>query len=383
MANKYHISPTTGNPNLCRAEQRACPLGGDAPHYASKEEARAAFEAAHGGEGLRPLTKQDRLAALHQVRQTWEEYPTSPTLATLEQASAYARKHKKLVAAAYFSEDPAYSLKLEQDYDGTGSDWALIGVRRYLVAMPDGDFVHVTHRTSMDVQLDNGWEFYPMADGHATYLVNASAALSDFTDEQNSSAEQEYLELDESIFEEPRILTFHSSARGWSKWDEASVAETCRAGLRRFPNVYSTARVSRLRNSSHRFSKSSLIAQASSEDPRVRRAATARPELPGELHEKLVEDDDLRVRSVLASRSDLKQGTVKKLLEQKEGAYDQAPAPRLTVLRNPVVSSTTMARVARSGDLEDLRALAQNRALSAEARRIIEERTKGLGLRLF
>lgn len=47
MTVKYHISPTTGNPNRCYAEKRPCPLGGEAEHYGSKEDARAAYEAQH------------------------------------------------------------------------------------------------------------------------------------------------------------------------------------------------------------------------------------------------------------------------------------------------------------------------------------------------
>lgn len=39
---KFHISPTTGRVNICRATVQACPIGGD--HYDSKESAHAAYE---------------------------------------------------------------------------------------------------------------------------------------------------------------------------------------------------------------------------------------------------------------------------------------------------------------------------------------------------
>lgn len=42
MAVKYHISPDTGRPNICRAGKKDCPVGGD--HYGSKEEARKGYE---------------------------------------------------------------------------------------------------------------------------------------------------------------------------------------------------------------------------------------------------------------------------------------------------------------------------------------------------
>jgi hypothetical protein len=42
---RYHISPTTGNPNQCRAKSGGCPFGSDREHYFTKEEARSAYEA--------------------------------------------------------------------------------------------------------------------------------------------------------------------------------------------------------------------------------------------------------------------------------------------------------------------------------------------------
>jgi hypothetical protein len=55
-AKKYHISPTTGRPNLCSAKVRDCPFGGEADHYATKEQARAGYEKKMGS-GLGKLKK--------------------------------------------------------------------------------------------------------------------------------------------------------------------------------------------------------------------------------------------------------------------------------------------------------------------------------------
>lgn len=45
---KYHINPETGNPNQCKAKI-ACPFGSlENDHYASKEEARQAYESMNG-----------------------------------------------------------------------------------------------------------------------------------------------------------------------------------------------------------------------------------------------------------------------------------------------------------------------------------------------
>lgn len=42
MSVKFHINPDTGRANVCRAEKRECPIGGE--HFDSKEEARAGYE---------------------------------------------------------------------------------------------------------------------------------------------------------------------------------------------------------------------------------------------------------------------------------------------------------------------------------------------------
>ena len=54
MANKvkYHISPTTGRPNICSAAKGNCPYGGDEEHFSSKEKARAAYEKKMSGKTL-------------------------------------------------------------------------------------------------------------------------------------------------------------------------------------------------------------------------------------------------------------------------------------------------------------------------------------------
>lgn len=53
---KYHISPSTGRPNICRATKTACPYGGAEAHYDSKDQARKAYEKSMGS-GLTKLRK--------------------------------------------------------------------------------------------------------------------------------------------------------------------------------------------------------------------------------------------------------------------------------------------------------------------------------------
>lgn len=44
---KFHVNPTTGKAGACSARVQ-CPFGGEAEHYASEAEARAAYEATQG-----------------------------------------------------------------------------------------------------------------------------------------------------------------------------------------------------------------------------------------------------------------------------------------------------------------------------------------------
>lgn len=46
---KFHVNPETGDPGECSAKPGSCPYGADAPHYATKEDARAGFESAQNG----------------------------------------------------------------------------------------------------------------------------------------------------------------------------------------------------------------------------------------------------------------------------------------------------------------------------------------------
>lgn len=62
---KYHISPKTGFPNICRATDRPCPIGGQDEHYSTKDEARQAFEKKNTNElGATASIKKERKQTL-------------------------------------------------------------------------------------------------------------------------------------------------------------------------------------------------------------------------------------------------------------------------------------------------------------------------------
>lgn len=41
---KYHINTDTDRVNICRADKNNCPLGADAPHFESKDDAKKFME---------------------------------------------------------------------------------------------------------------------------------------------------------------------------------------------------------------------------------------------------------------------------------------------------------------------------------------------------
>ncbi len=74
MDEKFHIS-RRGTPAICRAESGNCPLGSDDEHYATREEAREAFESSQNtwtekdSETLRVLAADIRARATQERHQ--------------------------------------------------------------------------------------------------------------------------------------------------------------------------------------------------------------------------------------------------------------------------------------------------------------------------
>ena len=64
---KYHISPKTGMPNICRATTRNCPISGDSEHFDSKEAAKAYSEKSnedlYGKDSLSGVSNKEKTAS--------------------------------------------------------------------------------------------------------------------------------------------------------------------------------------------------------------------------------------------------------------------------------------------------------------------------------
>lgn len=110
---KYHISPTTGNPGVCRAAH-ACPFGGADEHYDSATEAREAFENAMtmGASALK--------GAVHS--NSYEPYRVSvgtesDDLETLTQKQKDAERYARMGDTEAFIRGTDVALKLQAQID--------------------------------------------------------------------------------------------------------------------------------------------------------------------------------------------------------------------------------------------------------------------------
>jgi hypothetical protein len=71
MSDKFHINPSTGNPNKCSAKSGNCPFGDDSEHFESKQAAREHFENQNSSSSLK---------SSRSFRKTFSE-PVEPTAA--------------------------------------------------------------------------------------------------------------------------------------------------------------------------------------------------------------------------------------------------------------------------------------------------------------
>lgn len=118
MAEKYHISPSTGNPNRCYAKKQ-CPLGAsEDEHYPTKQAARAAFEASQNQATFTPVKKASKAAA---------KAPKAPVKKT-----AAASSPEELRESVRDYRDPATS---EAERENIRAYWERQGVPNQFAAM--------------------------------------------------------------------------------------------------------------------------------------------------------------------------------------------------------------------------------------------------------
>ena len=92
MSTKYHISPSTGNPNKCYAHKKPCPVGGESEHYPTKEAAREAFEKKQEGR-KNPLTSIKKVSDGSSISSNPRDYGLSHE--DLAKVDAYMARRKK------------------------------------------------------------------------------------------------------------------------------------------------------------------------------------------------------------------------------------------------------------------------------------------------
>lgn len=368
---KYHISPSTGRPNLCQATKKACPLGGEDDHYSSKDEARAAYEQKQGSQ-VTPAVKKRRKRFTPPA--TLADVPTNPDFAHLESALAWAAREKKLVLAGY--------REGEQESEGDGYDEApnSYGHRKQaIVALTDGKLavVEIVAYTQGEED-DHHWEYY--AD------VSSYAGVYDLEEGKDYFKERgNYYSLNGSQEDELfREATSHGGSRlSYDHWDYSSTKRAAqRAGQALgTPEFYKLARMERLRDPNYKLATKIVAGPnyAKSPDERMRKAVAAYPNLPREVRKELQKDSNPEVLATVARRPDMTRADFEEVLTNSKNHRDVVRS----VYSNPKLPKTMAMSKLRKGTVDEFHALAENRGLDEEALKLGQRRAKELGLRGF
>lgn len=96
---RYHISPKTGRPNICRATKKGCPLGGEQEHYKSKEEAQAAYEASKKQEEMPPVARKDASLKTNTFQDPASRHNGARALQEWEQEEKFGQELAKKIPA--------------------------------------------------------------------------------------------------------------------------------------------------------------------------------------------------------------------------------------------------------------------------------------------
>jgi len=138
---KYHINPETGEPGLCSASIRDCPLGGsEAEHYETKAEARRAYEEIQKTNSMTTSTKKSKNSSLPQKD---KEFIPADLGAVSYNKSSYGWTF-------FFYNDPATNLG-ETDLD----DFIEIEAKGYGSLVKEVDFFIKSNREYLDRTANN------------------------------------------------------------------------------------------------------------------------------------------------------------------------------------------------------------------------------------
>lgn len=195
---KFHINPTTGRVNICRADDskaKGCPFGGPSDHYSSKEDARAAYEQKNETFQTTPLKKlsskeKEELALKADIEkwgprgkgasvdglnsddafearklyasETIEKFELTPESSTEEVAEA---AHKAGIVAGFLKNQigakafEANRAKLKKDLEEKRANAA---AKKATVAVPNSSF-----------EIDSEWTRIP-GEGHFKFIKSTS-----------------------------------------------------------------------------------------------------------------------------------------------------------------------------------------------------------------
>lgn len=174
---RFHIT-AKGDPGLCKAEVRGCPLGGDADHFDSAEEARSAFEASQGSALAEPEKKPSATARIGV--QVAEEAASGAVYLTDNQRDAFDAwledndkwgkedQNADYHDAEYFAQHMQFSDTPDDDFEDHYNSTAILGEVRTRVTFFTDDSYRTTHGESITLRRKDidGHDFDRIIDKH-------------------------------------------------------------------------------------------------------------------------------------------------------------------------------------------------------------------------
>lgn len=367
---KFHINPTSGDPGLCRAQEGKCPFGADAPHFATREAARQYFERSQKEPFLTAVSKLGISTVNRALK--WEdtiEYFDNNNVRPLnfeDLRNAAANAAVRGISAHVASS------RLNSSKKGLDGEDLPTSTKYVLLATPEGDFVTVSYESEVLAYSEDGnYRYYPSLEVRYEYTDMEKAA--------EAFSKRARLSSLYHIDRDPSLSSFdRNDLQGAEHASRILAAEAETSGV--------VARVARLRHSTKEFNPEILTHYhyLGSPHPRLRMAVAGRKELPKSCHAELLKDSSPDVRSVLASRTDLDEETVERLLADSEQTHldNSHKTVRNAMLESPGLPIGMMLRLVREGSPSDMRSLHRNENLSPEAREALNAKAKQLGIGL-
>lgn len=388
---KYHINQATGNVGPCTATTRACPHGGEENHFGSEAEARKAFEQGNSTDALKPVVKRpgvrlERRAEKHIVPTSWDSVPSTANDEAIKNALAYAIVKGKATVVTYEHIDNNERFKGLDDYYEDSGKSIITGIKKYLIATPNGGLASVTYTADVEAELDHSWEFHPNISAEYKYYGNLESLKAGAPDKVVN-----YLPVkDDSLTRTPVYYNGRLSGDrlSYDHYNDKDTIATSKKLLRELPTPYDVAKLADLESYKGKISSATLAGEGyfKHDNASIRAAVVKRKEFPSSLQEAALNDPAIEVRMALAAREDIDRPTMELLMGDKPKptgwGNNVENTVRSTVIQNPKFPVRLQNKILREGSIDDMRALARNPALAAPNRAKLIGKAAQLGFRL-